>query len=67
MRVEKEEQTPSAPYWMGCERNVKEYETVKKAPYTDIQSSCNHLRPNIILIDILVLITVILRINALIT
>lgn len=47
MQVEKREQTPSAPFWMGCERNIKEYEIVKKEPYTDLASSSNVFKSNL--------------------
>lgn len=66
MRVEKAEQTASAPFWMGCERNIKEYEQVRKAPYTDLTSSTNDLRPSF-LINVLLLFGALLKMNALIT
>lgn len=39
MQVENFKQTPSGPFWMGCERSMrKEYDQVRKAPFTGIQS-----------------------------
>lgn len=66
MRVEREEQTPSGPFWMGCERNIKEYEQVKKAPYTDFKSGSNINKSNYIL-NILVSIGAALKLYSLIT
>lgn len=34
MRVEQEHQMLSAPFWMGCARNLEGYEQENKAPYT---------------------------------
>lgn len=65
MRVEKEEQTPSGPFWMGCTKNIKEYDYARKAPYTGAKSKSSRLKSNYV--SLIIGFSVILKIYALIT
>ncbi|KAF2899798.1 hypothetical protein ILUMI_06396 [Ignelater luminosus] len=67
MRVENEQQTLSAPFWMGCSRNLEGSIPGSKAPYTvALSSGIKHNNPNNYFFTIIGL-SVILKLCALIT